>query len=46
MYSAPAHAETAGEHMVQINMNGWMQGEYTLYIHADEQLVQQVVIKL
>ena len=46
MYSTPAHAEAAGEHMVQINMGVWMQGEYTLYIHADDQLVQQVVIKL
>ena len=34
------------EHLVQINMSGWMQGEYTLYIHADNQLVQQVVIKM
>jgi hypothetical protein len=46
MYSAPAHAEAAGEHMVQINMGGWMQGEYTLYIHADEQVIRQVIIKI
>ena len=45
MYSTSARTESAGEHMVQINMGGWMQGEYTLYIHADNQLVQQVVIK-
>ena len=45
MYSTSARTEAAGEHMVQINMSGWMQGEYTLYIHADNQLVQQVVIK-
>ena len=46
MYSVPACAETAGEHIVQINMGGWMQGEYTLYIHADDQLVQQIIIKI
>lgn len=46
MYSVPACVETAGEHIVQINMSGWMQGEYTLYIHADDQFVQQVVIKI
>jgi hypothetical protein len=45
MYSTSARTEAAGEHMVQINMGGWMQGEYTLYIHTDNQLVQQVVIK-
>jgi hypothetical protein len=45
MYSTSARTESAGEHMVQINMGGWMQGEYTLYIHADNQLVQQVVMK-
>jgi hypothetical protein len=45
MYSTSARTESAGEHMAQINMNGWMQGDYTLYIHADDQLVQQVVIK-
>ena len=45
MYSTSARTEAAGEHLVQINMSGWMQGEYTLYIHADDQLVQQVVIK-
>ena len=46
MYSTSARTESAGEHMVQINMGGWMQGEYTLYIHADDQLVKQVVIKM
>lgn len=46
MYSVPAHVETAGEHMVQINMGGWMQGEYTLYIHADDQVIRQVIIKI
>jgi hypothetical protein len=46
MYSTSAHTEAAGEHMVQINMSGWMQGEYTLYIHADNQVIQQVIIKI
>ena len=46
MYSTSARTESAGEHLVQINMGGWMQGEYTLYIHADDQLVQQVVMKM
>ena len=46
MYSTSARTESAGEHMVQINMGGWMQGEYTLYIHADDQLVQQIIIKI
>jgi hypothetical protein len=46
MYSTSARTESAGERMVQINMNGWMQGDYTLYIHADDQLVQQIIIKI
>jgi hypothetical protein len=45
MYSTSARTEAAGEHVVQINMSGWMQGEYTLYIHANDQLIRQVVIK-
>ena len=45
MYSTPATVQPAGEYTTHIAMSHLPQGGYTLYVYADEQVVQQVVIK-
>lgn len=45
MYSTPAIAQAAGEYTTHIAMSYLPQGGYTLYVYADDQAIQQVVIK-
>ncbi len=45
MYTTPPTMQSAGEYTTHIVMSSLPQGGYTLYVYADDQVVQQVVIK-
>lgn len=45
MYTTPAATQSAGEYTTHIAMSHLPQGGYTLYVYADDQVIQQVVIK-
>lgn len=45
MYTTLAAMQLAGEYTTHIAMSHFPQGGYTLYVYADDQVIQQVVIK-
>ena len=45
MYSTPVVAQAPCEYTTHIAMSHLPQGGYTLYVYADDQVIQQVVIK-
>ena len=45
MYTTPAATQLAGKYTRHIAMSHLPQGGYTLYVYADDQIVQKVIIK-
>lgn len=45
MYTTPATIQSAGEYTTHVTISHFPQGGYTLYIYADDQVVQQVILK-
>ncbi len=45
MYATPATMQSTGEYTTHVAMSHLPQGGYTLYVYADDQIVQKVIIK-
>lgn len=45
LYSSRPQREQEGYQTKIINMSGWMTGAYTLYVHVDDMILQNVILK-